>query len=237
MKEKLSLAVFYFVDGKKSPIGTGYFVDPRVAISAAHTFRESVKVGTTRTGYFGKPHNGKTCKLVVNLIDRVSDFIIFVLQKGAEEASAYLEPAPVGLEFGDQCILVAYQIGIHQELPELGKEPSVGVFQGAVIKGHDRHFVYSAPSFAGDSGGAIILRGGLAVGMHTMTVNQAKELRKLKELDVETAISGDIVQHVHSVEESVASLVESLNSGSLGISVSYIMAAYQSDQHSKRKAS
>ena len=68
-------------------------------------------------------------------------------------------------------------------------------------------------------------------------VNQAKELQQLKELEEETATSGDIVQHVHSVEESVASLVESLNSGSLGISVSSIMPAYQLDQGSKRKAS
>jgi hypothetical protein len=55
--EKLALAVIYFVDSKRKPIGTGFFVGPRVAISAAHTFTENPdKVGTTRTGYFGKPH-------------------------------------------------------------------------------------------------------------------------------------------------------------------------------------
>ena len=51
-----------------------------------------------------------------------------------------------------------YQLGIHHELEELGKEPSVGVFVGGIVKAHERHFVYSSPSFAGDSGGAIILR-------------------------------------------------------------------------------
>ena len=229
--------MIYFVDGNKKPIGTGFFVSPRVAISAAHTFTESVKIGTERTGYFGKPHVGRSCQLVVDLIDREHDFIIFVLKEGAGDAPEYLDPAPAGLDPGDECILVAYQLGIHHELEELGKEPSVGVFPGAITKAHERHFVCSAPSFAGDSGGAIILRGGQASGMHIMTVNQALELQRLKSLDEDEATTGDIVQHVNSVEKSVASLIESLSSGALGLSISSVMAAYQSNPETKRSAS
>jgi hypothetical protein len=192
-----------------------------------------VTVGTKRTGYFGKPHTGKTCKLVVDLIDRGTDFIIFAIQ--GEDAPKYLAPAPGDLEPGDECILVAYQLGIHDELEELGKEPSVGVFQGAITKAHERHFVYSAQSFAGDSGGAIILRGGQAIGMHIMTVNQARELQRLTSLDEDEATTGDIVRHVNSVEKSVASLIESLSSGALGLSVSSVMAAHPSNHKSKRK--
>jgi hypothetical protein len=136
-----------------------------------------------------------------------------------EDAPKYLEPAPVGLDLGDECILVAYQLRLHDELEELGKEPSVGVFQGAITKAHERHFVYSAPSFAGDSGGAIILRGGQPSGMHIMTVNQALELQRLRSLDEDEATTGDIVRHVNSVEKSVASLIESLSSGALGLSL------------------
>ena len=233
--EKLRLAIIYFVDSNQKPIGTGFFVSPRVAISAAHTFTQSVKVGTKRTGYFGKPHAGRTCQLVVDLIDRENDFIIFAIQ--GENAPQYLEPAPVGLDPGDECILVAYQLGLHHELEELGKEPSVGVFKGEITKAHERHFVYSAPSFAGDSGGAIILRGGQASGMHIMTVNQAHELQRLQSLDEDEATTGDIVQHVKSVEKSVASLIESLSSGALGLSISSVMAAHRSNQESKRSAS
>ena len=233
--EKLRLAIIYFVDSNRKPIGTGFFVSPRVAISAAHTFTQSVKVGTKRTGYFGKPHAGRTCQLVVDLIDRENDFIIFAIQ--GENAPQYLEPAPVGLDPGDECILVAYQLGLHHELEELGKEPSVGVFKGEITKAHERHFVYSAPSFAGDSGGAIILRGGQASGMHIMTVNQALELQRLQSLDEDEATTGDIVQHVKSVEKSVASLIESLSSGALGLSISSVMAAHRSNQKSKRSAS
>jgi hypothetical protein len=139
-----------------------------------------VKVGTKRTGYFGKPHTGKTCKLVVDLIDWGNHFIIFAIE--GEDAPKYLEPSPGDLEPGDKCILVAYQLGLHDELEELGKEPSVGVCQGTITKARERHFVYSAQSFAGDSGGAIILRGGQAFGMHIMTVNQAHELQRLTSL-------------------------------------------------------
>jgi hypothetical protein len=97
VKEKLSLAVIYFVDGDQKPIGTGYFIAPKVAISAAHTFQKNEKklvtIGTMRTNYFGKPHHGKTCQLVVALIDWENDFVVFVLWEGAEKVAAYLEPA------------------------------------------------------------------------------------------------------------------------------------------------
>ena len=231
--EKLRLAVIYFVDSNRKPIGTGFFVSPRVAISAAHSFTESVMVGTIRTGYFGKPHVGKTCQLKVDLIDRENDFIIFAIQ--GKDAPQHLEPAPVRLDPGGECILVAYQLGIHDELKELGKEPSVGVFPGAITKAHERHFVYNAPSFAGDSGGAIILREGQVIGMHIMTVNQALELQRLKSLDEDKATTSDIVQHVDSVEKSIDSLIKSLSSGALGLSISSIMAAHRSNQQSKRK--
>mgnify|MGYP003867760415 CR=1 FL=1 len=206
-------------------MGTGFFVGPRVAISAAHTFTKSVKVGTKRTGNFGKPHAGRTCTLVVDLIDRENGFIIFAIE--GEDAPKCLEPAPVGPDPGDECILMAHQLGMHDELEELGKGPSVGVFPGTITKAHECHFVYSAPSFASASGGAIILqRGGQAVGMHTMTVNQALELQRLKSLDEDEATTGDVVQHVNSVKESVASLIKSLSSGALGLSVPSVVAAH-----------
>jgi predicted nucleic acid-binding Zn finger protein len=107
------------------------------------------------------------------------------------------------------------------------------------FQAHERHFVYSTPSsFAGDSGGAIILRGGQASGMHIMTVNQALELQRLRSLDEDEATTGDIVRHVNSVtKESVASLIKSLSSGALGLSVSSVMAAHRSNQELKRRAS
>ena len=231
--ETLRGAVFYVIDTNRKPIGTGFFVSPTLAVSAAHTFPDSMKVGTKRTGYFGKPNSGKTCRLVVDIIDKANDFVIFEIEAGTEEATKYLDPAPVSLDAGDEVILVAYQIGIHEELKELGKVPSIGVFPAAVAKAHDRHFAYIAPSFAGDSGGAIIFRGGQAAGMHIMTVNQALELKRLGSLD-EHAATGEVAAHVDSVEQSVNSIIESLSSGALAISVSAIMAAHAS-KDSKRK--
>ena len=58
--ETLRGAVFYVVDSNRKPIGTGFFVSPTLAVSATHTFPDSIKVGTKRTGYFGKPNSGKT---------------------------------------------------------------------------------------------------------------------------------------------------------------------------------
>ena len=92
--EKLKLAVIYFVDinQNKKPIGTGFFVGPRVAISTAHTFShtKSIKIGTRQTGYHfgGKPHAARTCKLVVDMIDWENDFVIFAME--GEDATKYL---------------------------------------------------------------------------------------------------------------------------------------------------
>ena len=58
---------------------------------------------------------------------------------------------------------------------------------------------------------------------------------RAKRLDEDKATTGDIVRHVQSVEKSVASLIESLASGAVGLSVSSVMAAHPSNQGSKRK--
>ena len=58
---------------------------------------------------------------------------------------------------------------------------------------------------------------------------------RAKRLDEDKATTGDIVRHVQSVEKSVASLIESLASGAVGLSVSSVMAAHPSNQESKRK--
>ena len=71
--------------------------------------------------------------------------------------------------------------------------------------------------------------------MHITTVNQALELQRLRSLDADRATVGEISEYITSVEESVGFFIESLSSGALGLSISSIMAAYQSG--SKRKSS
>lgn len=234
--EKLKLSVFYFIDKARKPIGTGFFVSSNIAVSSAHTFSKTTKVGAKRTGYFGRPNEGKKCQLIVDFIDWENDFIVFVAQSGHQSPS-YLTPTSESLQLGDECILVAYQIGLHNDLEELGKEPTAGVFLGAITKRHERHFVYSCPSFAGDSGGAIILHDGEVFGIHIMTVNEANELQRLKSLETGADDEDnldmkmkELTKHVISVEKSVNSLVDSLNSGALGLSISAIMAAYESQK-------
>ncbi|KAL3928537.1 MAG: hypothetical protein SGBAC_012609 [Bacillariaceae sp.] len=233
--EKLKSAVFYFVDKARKPIGTGFFVSPNIAISAAHTFTDSTNIGSQRTGYFGKPYSGKTCSLVVDFIDKPNDFVVFKIQEGAEDSSEYLDSAVEIPEISDECFMVAYQIGIHEEVKEMGKELSVGAFQGTVVKTHGRHFVYSCPSFAGDSGGAIIFSGGQVFGMHIETVNQALERRRLGSLDEKAATTEELAQHVASVEQSIDSLIASLSSGAIGITINEIMAAYRESSTKKRR--
>ena len=183
------------------------------------------------------PNAKLNCSLVVDFIDRPNDVIVFKIQEGAEDSAAYLDPAVDIPEISDECVMLAYQIGIHEEVKEMGKELSVGAFQGSVVKTHERHFVYSCPSFAGDSGGAIIFSGGQVFGMHIETVNQALERRRLGSLDEEAATSQELAQRAAAVEQSVDSLIASLSSGAIGISMTAIMAAYRESVRKKRRGS
>lgn len=99
-------------------------------------------------------------------------------------------------------------------MKDLDPDLSIGVFKGEIAKLYPRHFVYQCPSFAGDSGGAIVLRDGRAVGIHQETVIQARERIKQADLDVDARLE--------SVEASVDELIRSLSSGSIGLQLSAI---------------
>ena len=138
--------------------------------------------------------------------------------------STFLDPSHISLAPGVSCVLVAFQIGLHDDLKDLDDKLSVGVFPASIAKAHDRHFVYLAPSFAGDSGGAIILRNGSASGIHIETVNQVRERLRVDSLK-DDAQTGENISYLRDVEASVDSLTSALSSGALGISVSTVMSS------------
>ena len=69
--------------------------------------------------------------------------------------------------------------------------------------------------FAGDSGGAIVLKDGRAIGIHQETVIQARER-------IEHGADLDTEAQLESVEASVNELIQSLSCGSIGLQLSAI---------------
>lgn len=212
--EKLTKAVCFFRDQGNSPIGTGFAISPTIVYSVAHNFLNP-SVGKEVICIFGKPNQHIIRRLKISRVDIRMDYCILDIVTGEMDLPDCLEVSNAPLEPGKNCILAAFQIGIQQDLKDLDPDVSVGVFKGEIAKLYPHHFVYQCPSFAGDSGGAIVLRDGRAVGIHQETVIQAQErIQHGEDLDADARLE--------SVEASVEELIRSFSSGSIGLQLSAI---------------
>ena len=210
---KLTKAVCFFRDEESSPIGAGFAISSTRVYSVAHNFTGPV-VGTEVICHFGKPNQHIIRRVSISSVDIRLDYCTLDIVEGEQNLPDHLEISTDPLEPGKNCILAAFQIGIQQDLKDLDPDLSIGVFKGEIAKLYPRHFVYQCPSFAGDSGGAIVLRDGRAVGIHQETVIQARERIKQADLDVDARLE--------SVEASVDELIRSLSSGSIGLQLAAI---------------
>ena len=219
--DKLTSAVCFFReedrDGNNKPIGTGFAVSSTVVYSVAHNFVHPT-VDKEVTCHFGKPMEQITRRLRFSSYDTRLDYCILSTIKGEADLPAFLEGSLEPLTPGRQCILAAFQIGIQQDLEDLDPSLSVGLFRGEIAKLYSRHFVYQCPSFAGDSGGGVVLKDGRVIGLHQETVIQARErIQHAGDLDADARLE--------SVEASVDDLIRSLSSGSIGLRLSAITPA------------
>ncbi|PRP75691.1 hypothetical protein PROFUN_15399 [Planoprotostelium fungivorum] len=175
--ELIKKSVFYFSENG-SPIGVGFCVENQdTAVSAAHLWKVNnqpiIKCGDVVTGYFAPPYDGETIELRVDAVDFRLDVIKFqVIRRSSTATEAFLPVHHRVLEFGTQCVLVAFQIGMEREMKDINPNTTMGIVEGSVWKIHPRHLSYSCPSFDGDSGGALILRSGEVVGIHVESISQ-----------------------------------------------------------------
>lgn len=211
---KLTKAVCFFRDEESSPIGSGFAISPTRVFSVAHNFADPA-VGSEVICHFGKPNQHIIRSVTISSVDIRMDYCILDIVKGEVNLPDHLEVSTDPLEPGKNCILAAFQIGIQQDLKDLDPDLSIGVFKGEIAKLYPRHFVYQCPSFAGDSGGAIVLRDGRAVGIHQETVIQARER-------IHHGADFDVDARLESVEASVDELIRSLSSGSIGLQLAAI---------------
>lgn len=106
-----------------------------------------------------------------------------------------------------RCFLIAFQVGLERDAVPIGD------VHGIVDRGLAwYHFIYSCDSFAGDSGGEIIVRNGRVFGVHQETVNEARE-RKDK------LVGDDLIE---DLSLSVKSFIDSSSTGSIGFLISAI---------------
>ena len=207
--EKLTGAVCFFLDVRNKPIGAGFAISETTVYSVAHIFPE-VTVGMEISCHFGKPNQHFVRQLRISGVDSRLDYCILKTVPGEAPLPTFLEISRVPLQPGKSCILANFQIGIQEDMKDLDPDLSVGVFKGEISKLYPRHFVYQCPSFAGDSGGAVVLRGGKVIGIHQETVIQARER-------IQHGVDLDADARLESVEASIDELLRSLSGGSIGL--------------------
>lgn len=211
---KLTRAVCFFRHDENSPIGSGFAISPTRVYSVAHNFADPA-LGSKVICHFGKPNQRIIRRATISSVDTCMDYCTLDIVDGEVNLPDHLEVSTDPLEPGKNCILAAFQIAIQQDLKDLDPDLSIGVFKGEIAKLYPRHFVYQCPSFAGDCGGAIVLRNGRAVGIHLETVIQARER-------IQHGFDLDTDAQLESVEASVDELIRSLSSGSIGLQLAAI---------------
>lgn len=132
-------------------------------------------------------------KLVILYRDQADDCAI--LESSTDHA--YLpafEAAPESLR-GADLVLAGFCIGIEEYAPMFRRRLGFTKAAGITVSLHARHLFYDCPTFAGDSGAALILKDGQLVGIHQEAVSalrerieHAKVLREARLPEVEQSI-------------------------------------------------
>lgn len=185
--------------------GVGVCVSARKAVTAVHNL-DGLKIGDSVRVFF--PVSRETSQLVVQVKDNELDYA--VLAAGVE-FSTHL-PLYSGPSFGlvgKQLAMCAFQLGIHEELPEwshssLGVMPATGV----KLSRQEHHLLYASDTWPGDSGGALVMYNGELVGLHIGGVNALKEKFEKKRTRK---------QRMSAVEDSLESAARSVASGCIAL--------------------
>ena len=158
------------------PLMCGTFVDEAVALTAAHD--DSIRDGSTILGRTiprpGAPRaSAVVLQFIVAHVDKTLDFAVLrLLSPLAAPAFIPLPPAgyvPVCTAAG----LVTMSIGASEAFsPRREPAPAVAAYKVLINKVSEFHHHYAAHTWAGDSGGALVVHGGYLIGLHVEAVSE-----------------------------------------------------------------
>jgi hypothetical protein len=181
------------------PIGVCFFVSKQCAVTCCHNVTQK------RLRSFGWCRsNSIVLRLRLVFKSKDDDYAMLELEQG--DAPAFLEPTDDKPEIGAQFILASYSIGIMEHIEEEFKL-SITVSSAQINKVSANHVIYQAPTYAGDSGSALVLRGGKVFGIHLASVNQASERLR---------VQGDKAR-MTAAEDSIDHLIRGTAQGAVGL--------------------
>jgi hypothetical protein len=163
-------------DDGLGPLMCGTFVGEAVALTAAHD--DSIRDGSTIVGRTiprpGAPRaSAVDLQFVVVHVDKALDFAVLRLLSPLA-APAFIPLPPVG--YVPVCTaagLVTMSIGASKAFsPRHESAPAVAAYKVFINKVSEFHHHYAAHTWAGDSGGALIVHGGYLIGLHVEAVSE-----------------------------------------------------------------
>jgi S1-C subfamily serine protease len=195
------------IDGNRYG-GVGVCVGAREAVTAAHNL-EGFDIHDPVQVFF--PRSKQKLQLLVMDKDTKLDYAVLAAATESTHFSTHLplyRGSSVSL-VGQQLAMCAFQLGVHEELPEwspssLGVMPATGV----KLSKQEHHLFYTSDTWPGDSGGALVMYNGELVGLHVCGVNALKE-RYERMRSVEARLT--------AVEESLESAARSVASGCVAL--------------------
>lgn len=194
--------------------GVGVCVSERQAVTAAHNLDGS-EVGDSVKVFF--PASRQQLWLEVMVKNTELDYAVL----GAAEDTLFSTYPPLysgssSSLVGKQLAMCAFQLGVHDELSEWSSS-SVGVMPatGVKLSRQEHHLLYTADTWPGDSGGALVVYSGELIGLHVCGVNALKErFEQMRSLD----------ERITAVEESLESAARLIASGCIALLASAFAA-------------
>jgi hypothetical protein len=194
-REKVAKAVFVIVGEGQVGVGMGVFFSSTLAVTCDHNLTEEHPVGSMVLVAL----EGGTA--IVEVVARNSELDFAILK--SSEARSFIAPwsgSPDDLESRADLVLASFRLGIdeYQEpyRGKLGFAPAACI----AISRHKRHIMFSCPTYAGDSGAALIMKDGCLVGIHQETINALREEMERKKV---------IKDRLTDVEESLDNIARS----------------------------
>ncbi|EEY68358.1 CRN domain-containing protein-containing protein [Phytophthora infestans T30-4] len=198
VQEQVEKAVFVIVeeDGERNGVGMGVFFSSTLAVTCDHNLTEQHTVGSMVSLAL------KEGIEAVEVVAR-SSLLDFAILKSSKPRSFFIPPwngRPDELRGRYDLVLASYRFGIDEYQDVFKNQLGFAPVAGISISAYRRHIMYSCPTYAGDSGAALLLKDGFLVGIHLETINALRE-----EMDRKKTIK----DRLNDVEESLDNIARS----------------------------
>ena len=111
---------------------------------------------------------------------------------------------PADVPGGTTLALCAFQMAMQEHTPKFGCRMGVMPATAVRVSPHERHLLYACTTYAGDSGGALLMHDGQLVGIHLEFVNALRE---------NLARKVGVTERLTDVEESLDELMTGAGQG------------------------